>query len=197
MPTPFQPLANPPTCIVALYTKSAASIESNCFLQLCKTMMTPLPTQITPDVWILITPPSAPSDAISLICPEKPMTTIPVRQPLHILNLPTACSATSSHFYLPPRYESPVLNINVSLDMANLQTVNITALHYTFGNTWGRTTMKPSYNTLQTYHQYQYTRYMNTFWIIPYTWHPSIWSCWEISTLCGICSPTQQYTFQL
>ena len=79
MPTPFQPLANPPTCIAALYTKSAASIESNCFLQLCKTMMTPLPTQITPDVWILITPPSAPSDAISLICPEKPMTTTPVR----------------------------------------------------------------------------------------------------------------------
>ena len=90
----------------------------------------PLPTQITPNVWILITPPSAPLDTISLICPEKPMTTIPVRQPLHILKLPTACSATSSHFYLPPRYESPVLNINVSLDMANLQTVNITALHF-------------------------------------------------------------------
>ena len=79
MPTPFQPLANPPTCIAALYAKSAASIESNCFLQLCKTMMTPLPTQITPDVWILITPPSAPLDTISLICPEKPMTTIPVK----------------------------------------------------------------------------------------------------------------------
>ena len=92
--------------------------------------MTPLPTQITPDVWILITPPSAPLDTISLICPEKPMTTIPVRHPLHVLKLPTACSATSSHFYLPPRYESPVLNINVSLDMANLQTVNITALHF-------------------------------------------------------------------
>ena len=125
-----QPLANPPMCIAVLYTKSAASIESNCFLQLCKTTMTPLPTQITPDVWILITPPSAPLDTISLICPEKSMTTIPVRQSLHILKLPTACSATSSHFYLPPRYESPVLNINVSLDMPNLQTVNIITLHF-------------------------------------------------------------------
>ena len=130
IPTPFQPLANLPTCIAALYAKSTASIGSNCFLQLCKTMMTPLPTQITPDVRILITPPSAPSDTISLICPEKPMKTIPVTWPLHILKLPTACSATSSHFYLPPRYESPVLNINVSLDMANLQTVNITTLHF-------------------------------------------------------------------
>ena len=53
-----------------------------------------------------------------------------MRQPLHILKLPMACSATSSHFYLPPRYESPVLNVNVSLEMANLQTVNITALHF-------------------------------------------------------------------
>ena len=41
-----------------------------------------------------------------------------------------ACSAMSAHFYLPPRYETPVLNFNISLDMANLQMVNITALHF-------------------------------------------------------------------
>ena len=41
-----------------------------------------------------------------------------------------ACSATSAHFYLPHRYETPVLNVNISLDMANLQMVNITALHF-------------------------------------------------------------------
>ena len=41
-----------------------------------------------------------------------------------------ACSATSVHFYLPPRYETPVLNVNISLDMANLQMKNITALHF-------------------------------------------------------------------
>ena len=41
-----------------------------------------------------------------------------------------ACSATSAHFYLPPRYETPVLNVNVSLDMANLQLINITTLHF-------------------------------------------------------------------
>ena len=35
--TPFQPLANPPTCIAALYTKSKASIASKCSLQLHKT----------------------------------------------------------------------------------------------------------------------------------------------------------------
>ena len=33
---PFQPLANPPTCIAALYAKSAASIESKCSLHCTK-----------------------------------------------------------------------------------------------------------------------------------------------------------------
>ena len=117
---PFQPLANPPTCIATLYAKSTANIESKCSLQLHKASTTPLPTQIMPDVWILATPTSAPTDTISLICPEKPMETIPIRQPLHVLKLPMACSATSANFYLPPRYETPILNVNVSLNMANL-----------------------------------------------------------------------------
>ena len=135
---PFQPLANPPTCIATLYAKSEAGIKSECSLQLCKAATTSLPTQITPDVWILTTPTSAPTDTISLICPEKPMETIPIRQLLHVLKLPTACSATSAHFYLPPRYETLILNINVSLNMANLQAINITALHFCIWQHMGR-----------------------------------------------------------
>ena len=69
---PFQPLANPPTCIAALYAKSKASITSKCSLQLRKTTTTALPTQITPDVWILTTPATAPVDTISLICRRNP-----------------------------------------------------------------------------------------------------------------------------
>ena len=106
--TPFQPLANLPTCIAALYAKSKASIASKCSLQLCKTTTTTLPTQITPDVWILTTPVTAPVNTITLIFPEKPMETITIQQPIHILKLPTACSATSAHFYLPLRYETPI-----------------------------------------------------------------------------------------
>ena len=127
---PFQPLANPPTCIAALYAKSKDSITSKCSLQLHKTTTTALPTQITPDVWILTTLATVPTDTISLICLEKPMETIAIRQLLHVLKLPMACSATSAHFYLPPRYETPILNTNISLDMANLQEVNLTALHF-------------------------------------------------------------------
>ena len=119
--TPFQLLANPPTCIAALYAKSKAGIASKCSLQLCKTTTSALPTQITPDVWI---------HTVNLICPEKPMEMITIQQPIHILKLPMACSAISSHFYLPPRYETPILNVNVSLNMANLQMINISALHF-------------------------------------------------------------------
>ena len=76
--TPFQPLANPPTCIATLYAKNKASITSKCSLQLCKTTTTTLPTQIIPDVWIPTTPATAPVNNITLICPEKPMETIAI-----------------------------------------------------------------------------------------------------------------------
>ena len=66
------------------------------------------------------------------------METIPIRQLLHVLKLPMACSATSAHFYLPPWYETPILNVNVSLHMANLQVVNITALHFHVWQHMGR-----------------------------------------------------------
>ena len=96
-----------------LYAKSEASIKLRCSLQLHKASITSLPTQDH-------------SQCLDTCCPNfssyrhhkawyaqrKPLETIPIRQPLHILKLPMACSATSSHFYLPPRYESPVLNIN-------------------------------------------------------------------------------------
>ena len=111
--TPFQLLANPPTCIAALYAKSKMDIASKCSLQICKATTTNLPTQIAPDVWILTTPTTAPINTMSLICPEKPMETIPILQPIHILKLPMACSASSSNFYLPPRYETPTLDVNV------------------------------------------------------------------------------------
>ena len=128
--TPFQPLANPSTCIAALYAKSKTGIASKCSLQICKTTTTNLPTQIAPDVWILTTLATAPVNTMNLICPEKAMETIPIQQPIHILKQPTACSATSSSFYLPPRYGSLTLDVNISLNMANLHMINISAHNF-------------------------------------------------------------------
>ena len=95
-----------------------------------KTTTTAFPMQITPDVWILTTPATAPINTITLDMPRE----------CHANNrslTTTTCTETAyslqCHFssFLPtPRYETPVLNVNVSLDMANLQTVNITTLHF-------------------------------------------------------------------
>ena len=49
-----------------------------------------------------------------------------------------ACSATSANFYLPPRYETAALNVNVSLDRANIRAINITALHFRVWQHMGR-----------------------------------------------------------
>ena len=128
--TPFQPLANPPTCIEALYVKGKTGIAYKCSLQICKRTTTNLPTQIAPNVWILTTAATAPINTMTIICPEKPMETIPIQQPIHILKLPMACSATSSNFYLPPRYETPTLDINISLNMANPHMLNISVQNF-------------------------------------------------------------------
>ena len=125
--TPFQPLVNPPSCIAALYAKSTVNITSKCLLQIWKASITNLPTQIAPDVWILTTPIAVPVNTMILICPEKAMETIPIQKPMHTLKLPMACSATSTNFYLPPRYETPTLDVNISLNMAKLYMINILA----------------------------------------------------------------------
>ena len=194
--TPFQPLANPPTCIAALYTKSKAGIAFKCSLQLHKTTTTNLPTQITPDVWILTTPATAPINTVTLICPGKPMETIPIWQLIHILKLPTAYSATSSHFYLPPRYETPILDVNVSLKMANLQMINILHNIFAYGNTWEKTEVICNYNIWQLYSQFQYTGFISTFLMAPHQLCLLILNHQRILIPSGVCSPTQEYTFQ-
>ena len=69
--TPFQPLANPPSCITALYTKNTASISTRCSLQIRKTQNISIHSQIAPNVWILTTAPSAVTTATPLSAQEK------------------------------------------------------------------------------------------------------------------------------
>ena len=77
--TPFQPLANPPSCIAALYAKNTVDITSKCSMQICKASATTLPTQIAPDAWILTTPVTVPVHTMTLICPEKTIETILIK----------------------------------------------------------------------------------------------------------------------
>ena len=95
IPTPFQPLANPPPSITALYVKNTASISARCSLQIRKSLDISMPSQLSPSVWILTTVPSATMATITLICMGGTTKFIAVKRPIHILCLPTACSATS------------------------------------------------------------------------------------------------------
>ena len=129
IPTPFQLLANPPSCITALYAKNAASISARYLLQIRKSSDVSMSSQLVPNVWILTTTPSA-AATITLICLGETTQFIEVRKPIHILCLPTVYSATSPIFHLPPQYERPPLEVNTSLDMVNLNIINISSINF-------------------------------------------------------------------
>ena len=121
------PLDSPPTCVSALYAKDKASIQKWCSLQIRKASSISTPTSIALNVWIITSPTAAVPPGITLICPgQAPRSVIP-QAPIHILQLQPACSATSQHFHLPPCYESHEITVNISLNTANLNVINISA----------------------------------------------------------------------
>ena len=166
-----------------MHEEHCADITSKCSLQICNVSVTNLPTQITPDVWILTTPIAAPANTMTLICPEKTMETIPIQKPIHILKLPTACSATSPDFYLPPRYETPTLDVNISLNMANLHMINISAQDFCI---WKHLGSNRSDMQLQ---------HLTTIPLIPV--HKIYQHLLKTLIPFRFCLHTQEYTFQL
>ena len=83
--TPFLPLTIPPSCITALYTKNTHSILTRCSLQIRKIQDVSIPSQLRPSVWILTTPSSSTTTAITLICPGETSKFITIQKPIHIL----------------------------------------------------------------------------------------------------------------
>ena len=55
---------------------------------------------------------------------------IKLKKPIHVLQLPTACSATSPNFHLTPHYDTTSSEVKISLDMANLHMINISSLDF-------------------------------------------------------------------
>ena len=125
--TTLLPLANPPTCVSALYAKERDSIQKRCSLQIKKASSISIPTSIPPNVWIITSSPAAVPAGITLICPGTAPRTITPQTPIHIFQLQPTCSTTSQHFHLPPHYELHEGTINISLNTVNLNVVNISA----------------------------------------------------------------------
>ena len=148
------PHAIPPTYVSALYAKDKASMQKRCSLQIRKASSISIPTSTAPNVWIITSPTAAVPSGITLICPgEAPRSVIP-QTPIHVLWVQPACSTTSQHFHLPPHYESHDITVNISLNTANLNVINISALEFRIWHHledyWNGTLL----HTWSIYHQY-------------------------------------------
>ena len=111
---------------MALFTKNDQEIEAQSSMSLIHTPPA-FPTMvITSNLWILISIPTMQGSATETICPDKGLGS----SLLHILRLPSACSATLRYFHLPPHYEDHTKTVHLSLDKANLNTINISALDF-------------------------------------------------------------------
>ena len=111
----------------AIYVQNKAEIDKRCSLQIKNTNSVTIPTPIAPNVWILKSAPTVVLPGIMMICPEEAPRFIRTQTPIHILHLPPACSATSQHFHLPPDYETHELPIKISLNIVNLNVINISS----------------------------------------------------------------------
>ena len=83
--TPFQPIANPPSCITTLYSKNSTCIAARCSLQIRKAHTVSIPTLIAPKVWLITSLQSMVQTGITLVCPEGPTKSITLWKPIHIL----------------------------------------------------------------------------------------------------------------
>ena len=137
---PFQALMNPLSCMAAPHAKNNPGIGAQCSLPIFDTLAAFPPNVITLNPWILILSPTTKGSTITMICPSKALSSSLLKQPVYILKLPSTCSATSMHFHLTPHYENHVVTMYVSLDKANLDTINVSTLDFYiwqhFDNNW-------------------------------------------------------------
>ena len=105
-----------------------------------------IPTSIAPNVWITTSSPLTAPARIMLICPGETSRVPQSQTPIHVLRLKPACSTTSQHFHLPPRYDSHDVSINISLNTANLNVINISTLEFRIWkhleDHWSRTSLQ-------------------------------------------------------
>ena len=95
-------------------------------LQIKKANSVSIPIPIAPNVWILTSVPAAVPTGITLNCPAEAPRFIKTQTPIHILNYPQL-AVLNLTFHLPPCYETIELTINISLNTANLNVLNISS----------------------------------------------------------------------
>ena len=114
-------------CVAALYTKNSREIDRLCELTTKTQRELYLPIPLASNVWAIISSLFKQQLPVTVICPTKPTMSIHISPPIHILRLEPACSATSQHFHLPPKYEDTHVTMNLSIYNANLDIINISS----------------------------------------------------------------------
>ena len=110
---------------MALYAKNKQETVVQCSLSIFHTPPALPPVVIMSNLWIFILTPTMQGSSISMIFPDKVTSSSLFQQPLHILKLPPACSATSRHFHLHLHYEDHMVAMHVSLHKANFNIFNV------------------------------------------------------------------------
>ena len=128
--TPLQPLTNPPSCVATLYTKNSREINCLCELTTKAQLEIYLPIPLAPNVWAIISSTFKQQLPVTVICPTKPAASIHISLPIHVLKLEPACSATSQHFHLLPKYEDTHITMNFSIYNANLDIIDISSASF-------------------------------------------------------------------
>ena len=106
---------------------------------------------------------------MTIICPDKDTSTVHFQQPLHILRLSPLCKTMSNYFHLSPHYKDHSMVMNVFLDTANINAINISTVDFRIWQQFRRNWTQPhlqkltnvpestSCTAVQRYDQYQQT----------------------------------------
>ena len=114
--------------IAAIYTKNDQEIGAQWFPSVFYTKPA-FPHSV------IMSNPTTQGLAITMICPDKATSSSLFKQIFHILRLPPTFSATSRYGKPTPHYKDHVVIMHISLDRANLNTINISTQIFTFCNT--------------------------------------------------------------
>ena len=110
----FQPLANLPSCVTALYAKNDKTVKEQCSLVISHMPCTFVHVAVTSNLWIIPSNPQPLRPTMTIICPDKATSTVHLQQPFHIWRLSPACSAISRYFHLALQKLANILEVPVA-----------------------------------------------------------------------------------
>ena len=101
------------------------------------------PIAVGSNLWIIPSNPQTLGSTVTIFYPEKATSTVPLQTPFQTLRLSPACNATSNYFHLLPHYEDHSVVMNVSLDTASINSINISTLDFRIWQHFSRNWIQP------------------------------------------------------